>query len=221
MRAEIAQLQHRLGTTTIYVTHDQVEAMTMGHRVALLRDGILQQVDTPSVIYNRPRNLFVAAFIGAPTMNLFYGELTGVNGDAAVRLGSTTLKVPPATTAQRPGLARYAGKRIVIGFRPEDVVDAALREDLARTNRIAATADLVEALGSDVLVHFGIEAQAATVVSSDSLQQIKSSDTGATSPAIARLTPRSDVRLGGTVDLSIDTERLHFFDPDSGEAIWD
>jgi multiple sugar transport system ATP-binding protein len=193
----------------------------MGHRVALLRDGILQQVDTPTTIYNRPRNLFVAAFIGAPTMNLFYAELAGINGEAAVKLGATTLAVSPAATAQRPGLSRYAGRRIVVGFRPEDVFDATLREDLARTNRIIATVDLVEALGSDVLVHFGIEAQAAQVVSSDSLQQIKASHTGAASPAVARLTPRSDVRLGAAADLSIDTERLHFFDPESGEAIWD
>jgi multiple sugar transport system ATP-binding protein len=221
MRAEIAQLQHRLGTTTIYVTHDQIEAMTMGHRVALLRDGILQQVDTPSAIYNRPNNLFVAAFIGAPTMNLFHAELTGLNGEAAVKLGTTTLKVPGAAIAQRPGLARFAGQPIVIGFRPEDVFDSALREDLAARNRISAIADLVEELGSDVLVHFGIEAPAAQVVSSDSLQQIKSDDAGATSPAVARLTPRSSVRLGGTVELSIDTDRLHFFDPQSGQAIWD
>ncbi|CAN0584823.1 unnamed protein product, partial [Laminaria digitata] len=186
MRAEIAQLQYRLGTTTIYVTHDQVEAMTMGHRVALMRDGILQQVDTPSTIYNRPRNLFVAAFIGAPTMNLFHAELTGVNGEAAVRLGSTTLNVTPSATAERPGLVRYAGKPIIVGFRPEDVFDTALRDDLTKSNRLAATADLVEALGSDILVHFGIEAKAAHVVSSDSLQQIKAGDSGGASPAIAR-----------------------------------
>ncbi len=217
MRAEIAQLQHRLGTTTIYVTHDQVEAMTMGHRVALMRDGILQQVDTPQGIYNRPRNLFVAAFIGAPTMNLFHAELGAANGSATVRLGSTTLTVPAAATA--PGLSRHAGKPIVVGFRPEDIFDPALRPDLPAGNRLRSTAGLVEALGSDVLVHFGIEARAAQVVSSDSLQQIKSADAGAASPAIARLTPRSDVRLGAPVELVIDTERLHFFDPETGDAI--
>ena len=192
----------------------------MGHRVALMRDGVLQQVDTPGNIYNRPSNLFVAAFIGAPTMNLFHAELTGSNGDAALRLGTATLALPAAVTAQRPALARYAGRRVIVGFRPEDVFDTALREDLAASNRFHATADLVEALGSDILVHFGIEAQAAQVVSSDSLQQIKAQGTGATSPAIARLTPRSDVRLGSAIELSIDTGRLHFFDPESGEALW-
>jgi multiple sugar transport system ATP-binding protein len=220
MRAEIVQLQHRFGTTTIYVTHDQVEAMTMGHRVALLRDGVLQQVDTPSAIYNRPCNLFVAAFIGAPTMNLFRAELAGIDGDARVKLGSRMLSVAGSAVAQRPGLARFGGKPIIVGFRPEDVADAALRQDLPAANRIGSTADLVEALGSDVLVHFGLDAQPAHVVSSDSLQQIKAADIGAKSPAIARLTPRSDVRLGAPVELVVDTERLHFFDPQSGEAIW-
>jgi len=218
MRAEIAQLQHRLGTTTIYVTHDQVEAMTMGHRVALMRDGILQQVDTPQAIYNRPRNLFVAAFIGAPTMNLFHATLTGSGDTATLQLGSRTLTVPAAVTGQRPGLARHAGQPVIVGFRPEDVADAALRPDLPAANRLTATADLVEALGSDVLVHFGVDAEAATVHSSDSLQQIKAAS--GTSTAIARLTPRSDVRLGGTIELVVDTERLQFFDPATGDAIY-
>ena len=218
MRAEIAQLQHRLGTTTIYVTHDQVEAMTMGHRVALLRDGILQQVDTPATIYNRPNNLFVAAFIGAPTMNLFEAELTGQGGDLAIRLGTHQLLVPGSVSGARPGLVKHAGRKVVVGLRPEDIFDARLRPDLPSANRLTATADLVEALGSDVLVHFGLDAQPVTVNSSDSLQQIKSSDASAT--AIARLTPRSDVSLGGTVELVIDAERLHLFDAQSGEAIW-
>jgi multiple sugar transport system ATP-binding protein len=218
MRAEIAQLQHRLGTTMIYVTHDQIEAMTMGHRVALMRDGILQQVDTPQGIYNRPRNLFVAAFIGAPTMNLFHATLTsGAGGAAAVKLGTHTLSIPSSVAARRPGLAAFAGKPVVVGFRPEDVSDAALRPDLPAENRLTAKADLVEALGSDVLLHFGLAAEAATVQSSDSLQQIKATSGGST--AIARLTPRSDAKLGGTIELVIDTERLHFFDPTTGNAI--
>jgi multiple sugar transport system ATP-binding protein len=217
MRAEIAQLQHRLGTTTIYVTHDQVEAMTMGHRVALMRDGILQQVDTPQGIYNRPRNLFVAAFIGAPTMNLFHAMLTGAGDGATIRLGSRTIKVPAEISAQRPGLARFAGKAVIVGFRPEDIADAALRPDLAAENRLTAKADLVEALGSDILVHFGVDAEAAVVQSSDSLQQIKAPSGAST--AIARLTPRSDVKLGSSIELVVDTARLHFFDPATGDAI--
>jgi multiple sugar transport system ATP-binding protein len=120
MRAEIAQLQHRLGTTTIYVTHDQIEAMTMGHRVALLKDGVLQQVDTPADIYGKPRNMFVAAFIGAPTMNLYYGTLGPVTADgASVDIGGSKVAVPTSVLAERPGLARYAGRRVVVGIRPK------------------------------------------------------------------------------------------------------
>jgi multiple sugar transport system ATP-binding protein len=219
MRAEIAQLQHRLGTTTIYVTHDQVEAMTMGHRVALLRDGVLQQVDTPGGIYNKPRNLFVAAFIGAPTMNLFTAEIGSLNGGATLKLGSHTLAIPAAVLAQRSGLSRYAGQELIVGFRPEDVADAALASAPAG-DRIRSAASLVEALGSDVLVHFEIDAKPMHVQSSDSLQQIKRTESAAGGEAIARLTPRSDVRLGAPVELVIDTERLHFFDAQSGEAIW-
>jgi multiple sugar transport system ATP-binding protein len=220
MRAEIAQLQHRLGTTTIYVTHDQVEAMTMGHRVALLRDGILQQVDTPSAIYDRPRNLFVAAFIGSPTMNLYYADLAAVGAEGAtVQLGSTSLGVPASVLGKRPGLSRYAGRRIVVGIRPEDLADATLRHDLPPGGQLESEIELVEALGSDVLVHFGIDAPAATVQSSDSLQELKGK--GASSRVVARLTPKSQARLGGPVAVAIDTERLQFFDADSGEAIWD
>lgn len=218
MRAEIAQLQHRLGTTTVYVTHDQVEAMTMGHRVALMRDGILQQVDTPAVIYNRPRNLFAAAFIGAPTMNLFSGELTTIAGEPAVRIGSHTFPIPASVLASRAALGRREAGRVIIGFRPEDIHDAVLRTDLAATGRMEAIPDLVEALGSDVLVHFGIDAPTIAVQSSDSLQQIRSSEAAGT--AIARLSPRSEARLGQPLNLVVDTEKLHFFDPETDEAIY-
>jgi len=219
MRAEIAQLQHRLGTTTIYVTHDQVEAMTMGHRVALLRDGILQQVDTPAAIYDRPRNLFVAAFIGSPTMNLYYAELISAGGDgAAVKLGSSVINVPAAVIGQRPGLARYAGKRLVVGIRPENLSDPAFRPDLTPQGTLRSTVELIEALGSDILVHFGVDAEAATVQSSDSLQELQAGKKAA-SRMVARLTPRSQLKLGGPIEVAVDTERLQFFDPDSGEAI--
>jgi multiple sugar transport system ATP-binding protein len=219
MRAEIAQLQHRLGTTTIYVTHDQVEAMTMGHRVALLKDGVLQQVDTPSGIYDRPRNLFVAAFIGAPTMNLYAAELGSADGSGAVlKLGSSTIAVPAAALAKHPALSRYAGRSVIVGIRPEDISDPALSGAPAG-NRLRSTVELVEALGSDLLVHFGTDAVAATVQSSDSLQELKASAKGQ-SRMIARLPPRSEARLGAPIEVAIDAERLHFFDAETGEAIW-
>jgi multiple sugar transport system ATP-binding protein len=219
MRAEIAQLQHRLGTTTIYVTHDQVEAMTMGHRVALLKDGVLQQVDTPSGIYDRPRNLFVAAFIGAPTMNLYAAELGNADGSGAMlKLGSSAIRVPAAALARRPALSRYDGRGVIVGIRPEDISDPALTGAPAE-NRLRSTVELVEALGSDLLVHFGTDAVAATVESSDSLQELKASAKGQ-SRMIARLPPRSEARLGAPIEVAIDAERLHFFDAETGEAIW-
>ncbi len=217
MRAEIAQLQHRLGTTTIYVTHDQVEAMTMGHRVALLRDGVLQQVDTPSGIYNKPRNIFVAAFIGAPTMNLYQAQLAqGAAGGLELMLGTTRLTLTPEIVAQHPGLPRYVGRQVIVGVRPEDLADATI--GAPGGNRIRASAELIEALGSDLLVHFSIDAPAAVVQSSDSLQEIKAGTRG--SRAVARFTPKSHVRLGQEIEVAVDTERLHFFDPESGDAIW-
>ncbi|KKB12159.1 ABC transporter ATP-binding protein [Devosia geojensis] len=217
MRAEIASLQHRLGVTTIYVTHDQVEAMTMGHRVALLKDGVLQQVDTPSNMYNKPRNTFVAAFIGAPTMNLYWATLEGGNDNLGVRLGSHLLKLPAHARAEHPGLERYAGKRLIVGIRPEDVADAATVPNTDPVNKITAEVDLVEALGADVIVHLGIDAQAAEVRSSDSLDEIKADESK--SRCVARFTAKSDVRIGQTVTVAFDTERLHFFDGETGEAI--
>jgi multiple sugar transport system ATP-binding protein len=220
MRAEIAQLQHRLGTTTIYVTHDQIEAMTMGHRVALLKDGVLQQVDTPNGIYNRPRNMFVAAFIGAPTMNLYYATLGPVTAEGTtINLGATTLAVPAAVLADHSGLGAYANRRIVVGIRPEDLFDPAHRPDLAGASRLRSTADLVEALGSDVLVHFGIDAEAAVVQSSDSLQELKANPKA--SRAVARLSSRSQVKIGSTIEVGIDVSHMHFFDPETTQGIRD
>jgi multiple sugar transport system ATP-binding protein len=217
MRAEIASLQHRLGVTTVYVTHDQVEAMTMGHRVALLKDGVLQQVDTPSNIYNKPRNTFAAAFIGSPTMNLYWATLEGQGDGLGVRLGSQVLKLPAQSQAQHAGLGRYAGKRIIVGIRPEDIADAATLQSPDPADCITAPVTLVEALGSDVIVHLGIDAQAAEVRSSDSLDEIKAE--ADKSRCVARFTAKSSVRLGETVTVCLDTARMHFFDGETGEAI--
>ncbi len=221
MRAEIAQIQHRLGVTTVYVTHDQTEAMTMGHRVALLRDGVLQQVDTPDGIYNRPRNTFVATFIGSPTMNLFSAKLGEVGGDGAqLTLGSSTIRVPSSTIAQRPGLAAHAGKRIIVGFRPEDLEDTSISTDHPVDGRIRSTVDLVEALGSDIMVHFGLDAEPVHIRSSDALQGINVAAAGArASVCVARLTPKSRVALGQPIEVAVDATRMHFFDPDTHEAI--
>ncbi|WP_417580749.1 ABC transporter ATP-binding protein [Pelagibacterium sp.] len=216
MRAEIASLQHRLGVTTVYVTHDQVEAMTMGHRVALLKDGVLQQVDTPTNIYNKPRNTFVAAFIGSPTMNLYWGTLEGQGDNLAVRLGSQSLRVPNENQAQYQALQAYAGKRLIVGIRPEDIAEADA-DQAGNADCITAEVSLVESLGSDVIVHLGIDAQAADIRSSDSLDEIKVE--AGKSRCVARFNAKSNVRLGQTVTAHLDTTRMHYFDGETGLSI--
>src|SRR5881392_2561917 len=153
MRAEIARLQRDLGVTTIYVTHDQVEAMTLGDRVAIMRDGLLQQVDAPQKLYDEPTNLFVAEFIGSPAMNLVSAELARADGGYEVRFGDHRLRVPERALNARPALGAYEGRRVILGIRPEDLEDAAVGAD---GDRISAVVDIREDMGSEVYVHFGV-----------------------------------------------------------------
>jgi multiple sugar transport system ATP-binding protein len=229
MRAEIARIQHDLGVTTMYVTHDQTEAMTMGDRVAVIRKGELQQADEPQTLYDRPVNLFVAGFIGSPAMNLFQVQVSDEGDGVAVDLGANRLRVPPETLAQHDALRGYVGRPVVLGIRPEDMEDASLVSDAPADRRITITADLREALGSDVVVHFTLDVPPALT---EDVQELKSdvgreavedmersARTGVTS-AVARLNPRTSIRTGTTAELVIDTHRLHFFDPDTGAAIY-
>ena len=219
VRAEIAALQRRLGVTTVYVTHDQVEAMTMGDRVALLKDGVLQQVDAPARIYDVPANMFVAAFIGSPTMNLFWAELAGAGDAVSIRLGGNSIALPAATVATRSGLAAYKGRSIVVGIRPEDITGTGGESDADGV--VSAEIELLEALGSDMIAHVRLGARAAHVTSSDSLAEISTTGgEGETSRCIVRLSARSTARLGEQIALRFDAERFHFFDGESGEAIW-
>jgi multiple sugar transport system ATP-binding protein len=196
-RAEIHRLQRELGITTVYVTHDQVEAMTMGDRVAVMRDGVLQQVDTPQSLYDNPANRFVAGFIGSPSMNLIEGRLSTSLTGTTVSFDGHALEVGSAITAARPRLASYVGHNVLVGIRPEDLHDETLETSGGDGTRIEARCDLREALGSDVLVHFAVNS----------------------TNCIARLTPRTRVAEGDTVALTVDVNRLHFFDPENGVAI--
>ena len=267
LRAEIARTQRQLGATTIYVTHDQTEAMTLGHRVAVLKRGLLQQVARPQELYERPVNLFVAGFIGSPPMNLVYGVFDEEPVGLAVTLGNQRVPVDHALLVRRPGLRRYFGRRIVVGIRPEDLRDATLpgavawsgpnplngtnggagpagaasgavltgaapltgfATGTALTERalLLATADLVESLGSDVLVHFGIAG--APVVTDDTRElaidagadPAGPATAGATTVLVARFSPRTRVQSGDRVEVAVDTARLHVFDPDTGFSIW-
>jgi multiple sugar transport system ATP-binding protein len=218
MRAEIAALQRNLGVTTLYVTHDQVEAMTMGDRVAVLKDGYLQQVDTPQRLYDRPTNIFVAAFIGSPSMNLYEATLT-LDGDAArFTIGSNSLSIDAATLAARPALRNYDGRKIVVGIRPEDFEDAAFSQGGGDGRSLTAPVTLLEALGSEIMVHFRLD---ATTVDSGDPDAVEETGGEASANAVGRFSPRSRVRMGETAQISVATENAHFFDHDTRLAIWD
>jgi multiple sugar transport system ATP-binding protein len=224
MRAEIHQLQRRLGVTTIYVTHDQVEAMTMGDRVAVMNAGHLQQVDTPQVLYDQPVNEFVAGFIGSPSINLVESELARSNGHLEVSLGEHRLAVDDQIARNRSGLADYVGRNIILGIRPEDFEDTRVEPDAPADRRIRVTADLTEPLGSEVLVHFSTEATgvvssaAAADVGEDAEVRL-GDDEDVSTRLIARVSPKSRVALGQDVELAVDTSRLYFFDPETRAAI--
>jgi multiple sugar transport system ATP-binding protein len=215
MRAQLAQLHERLGTTTVYVTHDQVEAMTLGQRVAVLRDGVLQQVDTPQNLYRRPANLFVAAFIGSPPMNLVEATVS------AGKVGFAGFELPLA-----PGtdLSAYEGRSVILGIRPSDLEDSAVwsNPDLPQ---IEVTADVTEELGSEVNVLFGIDAPPVAVEEAMAAADEPGEEglfllEGAERTIFcARVDARTRVRPGGRITLSADPARFHFFDPETGEAV--
>ncbi|MGI9595772.1 MAG: ABC transporter ATP-binding protein [Acidimicrobiales bacterium] len=222
MRAEIAGLQRDLGVTTIYVTHDQVEAMTMGDRVAVLKRGLLQQVDTPQNLYDSPDNVFVAGFIGSPSMNLVRGTLDRVDGGLVVAFGDQRLGLPDALVAERPALEGFIGRNVVIGVRPEDVADAALAPSTPEDRRIRTSVTLVEALGSEIIVHFPMAAEPFEIMD----QEFEGEDAVATATDdtgnyiyVARVNPRSTASIGEPIELAVDTGRFHFFDPADGSAI--
>jgi multiple sugar transport system ATP-binding protein len=229
MRAEISRLQSELETTTIYVTHDQVEAMTMGDQVAVMRKGELQQVDDPQTLYDRPVNLFVAGFIGSPAMNLLEGTLEQQNGALVARLGSHEVELDPEALAAHPGLAGYAGRNLIVGIRPEHLEDAALATGTPANRRLRGRLALREALGSEIVAHVGIDAKAA--LTEDVRELAEDTDavtvgeleekTTAGTDVIARFNARSRAREGEEVEIAVDTRALHFFDPDTGLGIYD
>ncbi len=226
MRAEIAQVQRDLNVTTIYVTHDQTEAMTMGDRVALMKAGVLQQLGSPQHLYDHPDNIFVAGFIGSPPMNMAVATLGRVGEDLALTLGGATLTLPSSTVGERPALEKYVGRELAVGVRSEDMEDAALaRGDVAADARVRATVSLTEALGSEIVVHFPV--QAPRVVTEDTVALEQDAGIGDVPVAhqrntwVASFSPRSRVRPGDEVEIAVDVERLHFFDPESGLAIRD
>ena len=229
MRSEIARIQHELNVTTLYVTHDQVEAMTMGDRVAVIRKGVLQQIDTPQFLYDHPANLFVAGFIGSPSMNMVGASLARSNGSLTAEFGGYRLAVPDEVLGQRPDLKGYEGKDVVLGIRPEDMEDAALVPDAPADRRIRSAVVLREALGADVLAHFMIKAptvltedvkELAHDVGAEAVEAVERGAAAGESEFMARLNPRTRATKGEEIEFVVDVNRMHFFDPDTGEGIY-
>jgi multiple sugar transport system ATP-binding protein len=228
MRAEISELQRNLGVTTIYVTHDQVEALTMGDRVAVMRKGELQQADEPQELYDRPVNLFVGGFIGSPAMNMLEATLQRGNGDMRVVAGSQQIRLDESTVAMRPALRAYEGKPVVLGIRPEDLEDFQLAGEAAHGGTLQGTVTLREALGAEIMVHFSVDAPAAITEDVKELAEdvgdadrVVAHAEETTSVLVGRFGARSRVRPGDQIDVAVDTRQLHFFDVETGLGIYD
>jgi multiple sugar transport system ATP-binding protein len=229
MRAEIASLQNELGVTTIYVTHDQVEAMTMGDRVAVMRKGELQQVAPPQELYEQPVNLFVGGFIGSPAMNLVEGTIERMNGRLGVQIGEHQLALADELISYRPALQSYVGRKLVVGVRPENLEDAALEPDHPEDQRMRGVVVLREPLGSEIVAHFTVNAPPALTedvrdlardVGQETTVQAAAEEDPNETTMVGRFGPRSRIKNGDTVDVAVETGALHFFDLESGLGIY-
>jgi len=229
-RAEIKKLQDDLGTTTIYVTHDQIEAMTMGDRVAVMRKGELQQVDAPQELYDRPVNLFVGGFIGSPAMNLVEAKLERADKGLAAVAGNQRITLGEETLSARPGLKGYEGRQVILGIRPEDLEDAELEPE-RQDQTLEGEVELTEALGSEVMVHFSVDAPPAITDEVRELQEdagteeggpgAPTQEEGGRTIMVGRFGARSKATKGEKIRVAVDTRALHFFDPGTGKGIYD
>jgi multiple sugar transport system ATP-binding protein len=219
MRVEIHELQRRLDVTTIYVTHDQVEAMTMGDRVAVMRDGHLQQVATPSVLYEQPVNEFVAGFIGSPGINMIEAELHRVDEKLSVTFGGHELAVDDAVMRKHAALEAYVGGKVLVGIRPEDFEDVSLVPDSPLDRRIKTKCDRTEPLGAEVLVYFSVAAPKSEI--GEEAVYLGETEEGVDqlSRLVARVDPRTKIAEGSEIELAVDTSRLYFFDSDTRAAV--
>jgi multiple sugar transport system ATP-binding protein len=232
MRAEISRIQRQLEVTTVYVTHDQVEAMTMGDRVAVMRKGALQQMAEPQTLYDSPKNLFVASFIGSPAMNLFEGNVERRADGLAVRLGDQELPVPDEVAGRHPALSGYAGRVLAVGIRPEHLEDAAIARNGG--SRLHGRVLLTEALGSEILAHIEIHAKPVVTddvvegaitdaeeheMAADLLGDKGEGNEGNRATFVGRFDPSSRVKPNSSVDLVVEVEKLQFFDLETGFAV--
>ena len=223
MRAEISAVVRSLNTTTLYVTHDQTEAMTMGDRMAVLKAGVLNQLGTPTECYDTPNNIFVAQFVGSPPMNLVLADIKeGVNG-LELHVGGSTLEIPSSTLDERPTLKGYAGKQVALGVRSEDMEDASIAK-VPDERRVKGKVTLTEALGSEIIVHFTFPGQKVVTEDTKLLEKEGGGDELHVQQDegvkwVASFAPRYRVRMGDEVEIAVDVERVHYFDPETSLAI--
>jgi multiple sugar transport system ATP-binding protein len=226
MRAEIARIQRDLGVTTIYVTHDQTEALTLGDRVAVMRDGVLQQFEVPQRLYDEPVNLFVAEFIGSPAMNLVGADIVASNGRLEAKFGDHRLKIDDDIVRARPALSGFAGKRVILGVRPEDLEDAAASDGVPDDRKLSAVVDIREDMGSEVFVHFGVAAppvrgrDVQAAVGAEAVEATAEQAKKQGSLFVARLGRGTRAREGDPIELAVVPGRLHFFDRETGQGIY-
>jgi multiple sugar transport system ATP-binding protein len=224
MRSEISRIQRELGVTTIYVTHDQTEAMTMGDKVAVMNRGVLQQVDSPQEMYDRPENLFVAGFIGSPAMNMVEAVLARVEAGCFAEFAGLRLRVPDETLVARPALAGYVGKSIVLGIRPEDMEDPQFLPTQVADAQIPVVVAHREAMGAEVYAHFTVDARPVLTehtrdLAADTGGDLADHERAESTTFVARLHPRTSAARGRPITLQVDTRSLHFFDPATSQAI--
>ena len=210
MRAEVAKLQRDLKVTTVYVTHDQIEAMTMGDRVAVLSKGVLQQVDTPQNLYDFPSSLFVASFIGSPQMNLFVGAVA-TGATPSITIGSQVIPLPPEVFTRRPALAAYGGREVAVGLRPEQCQDASSMADSSAV--LSGTVEVREGLGSEVMLHLSVDATGLQVVGTEN------TTTTPTATVVARVNAHTALDVGDIAKVTADPLHMHFFDLETELAI--
>jgi multiple sugar transport system ATP-binding protein len=229
MRAEIASIQDKLGVTTIYVTHDQVEAMTMGDRVAVMRKGELQQVAPPQELYERPVNLFVGGFIGSPAMNMVEATIDRNDGKLVARVGSQELTLGEEVVKARPAIEKYVGRNVVLGIRPESLEDASLASEIPEDRHIKGVLVLREPLGSEIIAHFEVDAPPALTedvrelardVGTEATVQAAAEEGETKTTMVGRFGPRSRVKNGEVIDVAVDTSGIHLFDLETGQGIY-